>query len=217
LQENRPTEREIRMTYRFGDNPLVHQVFSNPLDELHLFLRIEACDGHLDHTTQRDLIYCNETVVVHVCEETHDKLAIRPIGDASMSRDRVTKVLDLERALQTRGKETTKRRNEGREGAEDEDVYLHWGHREGLCVRKPDWEVVDMWDKDRVWGALEAGPDVCSEILRMLARPNERSQHTYIYRADEIFIPHQDIGHPNAKEYSEHPSSNEPLHGLLWR
>ena len=50
----------------------------------------------------------DESVVVHVGEETHDELAVHTVGDTAVTGNRVTKILDLESALQTRGEETSK-------------------------------------------------------------------------------------------------------------
>lgn len=53
-------------------------------------------------------------------------LAVHAIGHATMAGDAVAKVLDIEGALETRGEETAKGRNEGGEGSEEEDVVLVW-------------------------------------------------------------------------------------------
>lgn len=104
-------------------------------------------------------------MVIHVREEAHYELAVHAIGDTAVAWDGVAKILDLEGAFEARGKETSKRRDERGECAEDEDVYLHWGHGKGLCVRKPDGEVVGVGNKDGVLSALEASPHICSKIL----------------------------------------------------
>lgn len=152
-------------TYPFSNNALVDQVFAKALDQLHLLLRTQAGDGHLDNAAQRDLIHGNEAVVVHVRKETHNKLAVHPIGDTSMSRNRITEILNLERAFETRGKETTEWCDERSECGEDEDMPLHWCHGESLDIREPDWEVVGVGHEDRIWSALETRPDVCSKVL----------------------------------------------------
>ena len=93
-------------------------------------------------------------------------MAVHSIGNAPMSRNRITEVLDLEGTLKTRGEETSEWGNQRGESCENEDVNLHWCHGEGLCNEmEPDWELVCMRDEDGVGGALEAGPNVCSEIL----------------------------------------------------
>jgi hypothetical protein len=152
-------------TYSFRNNPLIDQMFPQPLDQFHLLLRTEAGDRHLDDTAQRNLIHSDEAVVVHICEETHDKLAVHPVGNTAMSGNRITEILDLERAFETGGKEPAEGCDKRCECGEDEDMHLHRCHGEGLHVRKPDGEAVSVGDKDGVRVALETGPDVCSEIL----------------------------------------------------
>lgn len=39
--------------------------------------------------------------------------------------------------------------------------------------------------------------------------------NTYIYRADEVFIAHEDIGHGKTKDYSEDPGTDKALDGLF--
>lgn len=57
-------------------------------------------------------MHSDETLVVHEGEKAHDELAVHTIGDATVSWDAVAKILNLECAFQTRGKEATERRNE---------------------------------------------------------------------------------------------------------
>lgn len=39
--------------------------------------------------------------------------------------------------------------------------------------------------------------------------------NTYIYRADEIFIAHEDIGHGKTENYSEDPGADKAFDGLF--
>ena len=117
-------------TYSFSNNPLVVKMFADSLDKLHLLFHGEAGDGCLDDSAEGYFVDCNETVVVHVCKEAHDKLAIHAISDSTMARNRVPEILDFEGAFETRSEEPSKWCNEGGEGCENKDVYLYWGHEE---------------------------------------------------------------------------------------
>ncbi len=87
------------------------EMLAYPLNQVHLFLERQAGDGRLNDPTQRHLIYCNKTMVIHVDEEAHDELAVHSIGHTAMAGNWVTKVFDLEGALETRGEEAAERGN----------------------------------------------------------------------------------------------------------
>lgn len=75
-----------------------------------------------------------------------------------------------------------------------------------------------MRKENGVWCAFEAGPDICSEILKAISRlifSNEGFAH--IDWANKVRVAHQYIGHANSKDYGEHPSSNKTLDCLLGR
>ena len=40
---------------------------------------------------------------------------------------------------------------------------------------------------------------------------------TYVYGADEVFVPHQHIGHSKTKDDCAYPGAHESFHGLFWR
>lgn len=64
----------------------------------------------------------NETLVVHKGEGAHNKLAIHSISNATVTRNGVTEILDLERALDTGGEEAAKGSHEAGKGTEDQNV-----------------------------------------------------------------------------------------------
>lgn len=39
---------------------------------------------------------------------------------------------------------------------------------------------------------------------------------TYVYRADEVFVLHQHIGHNETKDDCAYPGAYESFHGLFW-
>lgn len=208
-----------RWTHSFGDNALVVEMLADALHELHLLFWGQPIDRAFNNAPERHFVDGDEAVIVHVCEKSHDELAVHAVGDSTVTRNRVTKVLDLKGALEAGGKETPERGNEGSEGSEDQDVNLHRGHVERLEVGEPDWEVVQARKKNRVGCALEAGPDVCSEILaRFFSRALGRSlSETHIHRANEVLVSHQNIGHAHSKDDCENPSPDKPFYGLFWR
>lgn len=116
--------------YRIADNTLIPQILTHALDQLDLFLRRQTVDGHLHQASHRRLVRGNETVIIHVHEETHDELAIHAVRHAAVARNGVTKVLDLESALQTRCKESTEGSNERGECGDKQGMNLDRGNGE---------------------------------------------------------------------------------------
>lgn len=66
----------------------------------------------------------DESGVVDINEESNEELAVHAIGDTTMSRDELVKVLLLESALHGGSEETTEGRNDGREESGDHHVQL---------------------------------------------------------------------------------------------
>ena len=145
------------------------EMFANPLDKLHLLFKGKSCDSRLDNSTEGDFVNRNEAVVVHVCKESHDKLAVHTIGNSAMPRNRIAKIFDLESTFEARGKEATEWSNKRGESSEYEDVNLHWCHVKGLHVRKPDWKVVEVRYEDGVRYTFKASEDICTKVLPLLA------------------------------------------------
>lgn len=94
---------------------MVAQIAAHALDELDLLVGAKSGNGQFQHVAHASLVHGDESVVVHVGEETHDELAVHTVGHASVSGDGVTEVLDLKASLESRGEETTERSNEGGE------------------------------------------------------------------------------------------------------
>jgi hypothetical protein len=115
-------------TYSFSNNTLVVQMFADSLDKLHLLFKGEASDGCLNNSTEGYLVHRNETVIIHVCKESHNKLTIHAIRDSTVPGNGVPKVLDFESTFEARGKEATEWGNERGECSKYKDVNLHWCH-----------------------------------------------------------------------------------------
>ena len=148
-------------------------MFADSLDKLHLLFHGKASDGCLDNSAEGYFVHCNEAVVVHVCKEAHDKLAIHAISDSTMPWDRIPKVLNFEGTLETRGKEAAEWCDKGGESSKNENMNLHWRHVERLDVWEPDWKVIKVRYKDWIWYAFKTGEDVRTEVLadvRLLQR-----------------------------------------------
>lgn len=99
----------------FRHNALVAQIAAHALDELNLLVGAKSGDRQFQHVAHASLVHGNESVVVHVGEETHDELTVHTVGHASMSGDGVTEILDLEASLESRGEKTTEGSDEGSE------------------------------------------------------------------------------------------------------
>ena len=148
-------------------------MFAQAFNDLHLLVNRQAYDSHLDHASNSCLVHCNETLVIHVCEEAHDELAIHAIGHPAMSRYRIAEIFDVEGALQAAGKETTKWSNERGKRSQGEDMELYWC--DGDLAR--EWQVQIDWqcrkrvcvrNEDRVWIAVQSCENVCAKILYAL-------------------------------------------------
>ena len=95
-------------TYLLRHYALIVQILAQSSHDLYLLFCCQACDCSLDDTAHADFVDGDETVVVHVCEGSHDELTIHPVGHTSVTWDTVAEVLDLERSLETRGEEASK-------------------------------------------------------------------------------------------------------------
>ena len=128
--------------------------------------------------------------VVHVREQTHHEpvvsasfnhmtpkshvLAVHSVSHAAVPRDRVSKVLDVEGSLETRGEETSERREKRRKGCHDEAVNREGRIRyrwrsvtqdrlEQLSRGAGELEVAPH--KDRVGAADDIREDVGAEVM----------------------------------------------------
>ena len=73
-----------------------------------------------------------------------------------------------------------------------------------------------MGNEDWVGGALEAGPDGCSEILVLLAQLHvDMECCTYIDWANEILVSHKHVRHSDAEENSQDPGTNKAFNRFL--
>ena len=186
---------------------MVDQVLAENLDDLKLLLVREACNGCLNDTPNCRVVRSNEAAVVKECDRAHDELAIEAVSHTTVSGNRVTKVLDFKRALETRGKETAKGRNERGEGCKNDHVELDRhdfeGPRNGK-IRGDDLgderESVVARQEDGIGLALQACEDVCAEIID---------------RANEEFVLSQEVSREDAPDDSEEPCAKEAFPCLL--
>ncbi len=156
-------------THLLGHNALESQVAAHALDQLNLVLGAKLRNGRLEDGAEVDLVHGNKCVVVHVCKEAHDELAIHAIRHATVARDRVAKVLDLEAALQARCEKPAEGGNQGSKRGQDERMKLHGrnGKGNGSVVRQEEElrQLIQAGQEDGVRVALEAGKDVGTKVL----------------------------------------------------
>lgn len=126
-QSPNSTQNGLRTNRRI-DRVVVSKVLGNEQQQLLMVVNGQPSRDNLQHLVKVDLGLRNERVVVDVGEEAHDELAVHAVGNTTVARDRVAKVLDLERALETRSEETTKWRNKRSKGGPEEGVDLHRCH-----------------------------------------------------------------------------------------
>lgn len=114
----------------------------------------------------------NEAGVVEEGDGAHDELAVHAVRHATVTGNAVTKVLDLESALETGCEEATERCDPGSKGSQDEGVEVERLERVRVADRET-WrdEGNDVCSRSENWVgcAFQAGPDVCAEILRVVS------------------------------------------------
>jgi hypothetical protein len=143
-------------------------------------------------------------LVVHVGKETHDELAVHTVGHTTMSRNGVTKVLDVEGTLQTRSEEATEGSNQRSKGSKDHDVELNRGDsdcgRQVRPVGRNERHLVSVGEEDGVGFAFKASEDVGTEIVD---------------RADEVLGAHQNVGEAERKDDGKDPGADEAFDSLF--
>lgn len=126
-------------------------------------------NGKFQNRANASLVNSNEGVVVHVGEKAHDKLAVHTIRDATVTRDGISKVLDLEATLKARSKEASERGDERRKRSQNQSVQLYRskseGYRRVVGQKEELRNGVRARNENGVWIALEAGEDVGTEVL----------------------------------------------------
>ena len=180
-------------------------MLAQDLDNIHLLLVGQSGDGCFDHSTDGSVVNSDETRVVEKCNRAHDELTVHAVSHSTVTGNRVTKVLNLECALETRSEEATERRDERRKSSEHDDVELHRHDAEGAGNRKTlgkEGNRVIARDEDRVGSALKARPDVCAKVVD---------------RADEVLVACNKVGNEDTPENGEEPGAQEAFPCLLGR
>lgn len=143
------------------------------LDHFYLLFRGQARNRSFNNSAHASLVNSNEAGIIHKRNRAHEKLAVHSVRHAAMAGNRVTKVLDLEGALQAGRKETAEWGNERRKGRENHDVPLNWSDSEMGRNMGPFWKnhrkSIIARDENRVWLAFQSRPNVGSEILRRVS------------------------------------------------
>lgn len=188
---------------------MIDQVLCQNLHNLKLLLVRKASDGSLNDAANSCVMRCDEAGVVEERNRAHDELTVEAISHAAVSRDRVTKVLDLECTLQARREETAKWRDERGKGSQDDHVELDRHNLELVRDREvggdafgDEWDGVVLRDEDGIRLAREAGEDVCAEIVD---------------GADEELVLREEVGCQNAPDDGEEPCAKEALPCLFGR
>jgi len=176
------------------------QILGQPPDHVHLFLNGQACNGSFDNTSHACFVHGNEALVVHVGKETHDELAVHSVSDASMARNAVSKILDLERPLKAGGEEATKWCDERCECCEDKDVELHWCYPERMIDVGPCWQVVRLSREDWIRRTLQACPEVRPKV---------------VHWADEVAVSYEHVRHEEPEDHGTNPGAYEAFNGLF--
>src|SRR5689334_5607330 len=105
---------------------LPFQILLQPLHNLDQILLVQPLHSHLDYAPDRySLVYSDKASEVHVAEQPHQELAVHPVRDPTMTRYGVAEILDVERAFETRSKESSEWRDDRRKDGKCEGVELH--------------------------------------------------------------------------------------------
>lgn len=99
LQRNHKIFTEV-VYHLVTNSTLVVEVLRQSFHQSNLLLRREAGDCCLQDATHTGFVLGNEALIVHEAEETHDELTIHTICHATVSRNGVAEVLDIECALE---------------------------------------------------------------------------------------------------------------------
>jgi len=94
------------------------------IDELQLLLNREATDDRLKYGADGNVMLANEAAIIDVDKHAHQELAIHSIRHTAMSWNAVSKVLDIESALETRGEKATKWCNQRSEASHEQQMEL---------------------------------------------------------------------------------------------
>lgn len=106
-------------------------LLASPLISLCLFFWGSAYDPQLDNVSKSEVAGSDKAMVVHIRKKAHNELAIHTIRHSTMTWDRVSKILNLERSLKTGSKEPSKRCDERGESGEYQDVELDRRNSDG--------------------------------------------------------------------------------------
>lgn len=184
--------------YLVANFALVVEMLRQALHQHHLFLGREASNRCLQDTADTGLVLCNEALIVHEAEESHDELAVHAVRHSTMSRNRVSKVLDVERAFEAGCKESTKGRDERCERGQNDNVELHGRHCQSAWQEVPamwdEWQRVSVGNEDWVRFTLQSSEDIGAEVVD---------------RTDEVLGSHKDIGEEEAQEDGADPCTDE--------
>lgn len=198
---------EVVWTDLRRDCAVVDEVLGQDLHDLVLLVVRQARDGGLDDAADGGVVRGDEAAVVEEGDRAHDELAVEAVRHAAVAGDGVAKVLDLECALEAGGEEAAKGRDERGKGGQDDHVELH-GHdvegvRDGKVRRDAvgdEGDGVGLGGEDGVWLALEAGEDVCAQVVD---------------GADEELVLGEEVGRQDAPDDGEEPGAEEALPRLL--
>jgi len=103
---------------------LVGKVSRQVPNQLDLFFNREPTDDRLENGADCDSVFPDQTAVIHVGENAHQKLAVHSISHSSMPGNAVAKIFHVERPLKPGGKKATEWGDKGRKNGHDENVQV---------------------------------------------------------------------------------------------
>jgi len=117
---------------------LAAEIVLEIIDELQLLLDRQATDDRLKYGADGNVMLTNETAVIDVDKHAHQELAIHSIRHTPMSWNAVSKILDIESALETRSEKATKWCNQRSEARHGQQMELIWRIRNCVDVARED-------------------------------------------------------------------------------
>jgi len=82
----------------------------------------------------------NKSLIVHICKSAHDELAVKSVGDSTVTLNRVAEILDMESALDAGCEETPEWSDQRGECRKEEDVELEGFDIDGSGYAGPSGE-----------------------------------------------------------------------------
>ena len=146
----------------------------------------------------------NKAENINIHKRSHDHLAVKPIHEPTMARNRVAKIFNLKRSLETTRKKSSKRPDRRRKQRQSQRVYLK---RVQIHLRENKRENLGQIVRLKLENARRL------TIVRVYAF----ARVVVLERAHEILVLAQDRAQNEPKQNGRERAANKTLPGLFGR